>query len=253
MIFETHAHYDHRQYNEDRDKILSSLPAKNISKVINIGCDMPSSRMGVKMTQQYTFMYATVGVHPHDAKTLTESCMDELATLAKNEKIVAFGEIGLDFNKNFSPHDAQRKWFKRQLEVAADVDLPVVIHSRDADEEVFAMIVDSPHRRGVVHAFPGDVALAQRYVDLGFYLGIGGILTYDKTGRLKSVVEAMPLDKLLLETDCPFLTPAPHRGKRNESGYLPYIIDAIAGIKKINPAEIEGQTYTNACALFGIK
>jgi len=253
MIFETHAHYDHKQYDEDRDAVLQALPSKGVGAVINVGCDMKSSRAGVKLTQQYPFVYATVGVHPHDAKTLTEASMNELAALAKNEKIVAFGEIGLDFNRNFSPPEVQRRWFKRQLELAAELDLPVVIHSRDADNEVFDILEASPHRRGVVHAFPGDVSLAQRYINLGFYLGIGGILTYDKTGRLKAVVEAMPLDKLLLETDCPYLTPVPHRGKRNESGYLSYVVDAIAEIKKMDAEEIKQQMYTNACALFDIK
>jgi len=213
---------------------------------------MEASRASVALAQQYPHVYATVGVHPHDAKTLTARSMEELRTLAQHDRVVAFGEIGLDFNRNFSPQDVQRRWFVRQLELAHECALPVVIHSRDADEDVFAIIEASPHRRGVIHAFPGDVALAERYVSLGFFLGIGGILTYDKTGRLKAVVEAMPLDKLLLETDCPYLTPAPHRGKRNESAYLSYVVDAIAAIKNTSAETVRAQTWQNACALFQI-
>jgi len=252
LIFETHAHYDHRQYEGNGTKILAAQPAQGIGAIINVGCDMEATRASIALAEQFDFVYATVGVHPHDAKTLTERNLDELRRLAQHEKVVAFGEIGLDFNRNFSPPEVQRKWFNRQLDVAAECDLPLVIHSRDADEDVYAILESSPHRRGVIHAFPGGVALAERYLALGFYLGIGGILTYDKTGRLEAVVQAAPLDRLLLETDCPFLTPAPHRGKRNESHYLSYVAEAIAKIKNTTAAEVRAQTWQNACALFNI-
>ena len=251
-IFETHAHYDHRQYNDDREAVLAKLADSEVGAVINIGCDMEASRASVALAERFDHFYATVGVHPHDAKTLTEPLLAELAALAQHKKVVAVGEIGLDFNRNFSPPEVQRKWFGRQLDMAAEAGLPVVIHSRDADEEVFSILEASPHRRGVIHAFPGDVALAQRYAALGFYLGIGGILTYDKTGRLRAVVKEMPLECLLLETDCPFLTPVPHRGKRNESKYLTYIVATIAMIKEVSEEEVRAQTWANACTLFGI-
>ncbi|MCL2365102.1 MAG: TatD family hydrolase [Defluviitaleaceae bacterium] len=251
-IFETHAHYDHKQYDGDRAELLTSLPSCGVGAVLNVGCSMEASRASVALAERYPHVYATVGVHPHDAKTLTERAMDELRLLAQHDKVVAFGEIGLDFNRNFSPPEVQRRWLLRQLELAHDCALPVVIHSRDADEEAFAIIEASPHRRGVIHAFPGDVALAERYISLGFFLGIGGILTYDKTGRLRAVVEAMPLDKLLLETDCPYLTPVPHRGKRNESVYLSFVVDAIAAIKNTSAEAVRMQTWQNACTLFGI-
>lgn len=257
MIFETHAHYDHKQYNTDRDALLSALPSHGVGAVLNVGCSMATSRISVAMAAKYNFVYATVGVHPHDAKTLTERNMDELRKLAVNKKVVAFGEIGLDFNRNFSPPDAQRKWFARQLELAYELDLPLIIHSRDAEDEVYETLAAAPcpagvdpQRRGVIHAFPGDAVLALKYIKLGYYLGIGGVLTYDKTGRLKAVVETAPLDKILLETDCPYLTPAPHRGKRNESAYLSYVVDAIAGIKGVSAEEVRAQTWANACALF---
>jgi TatD DNase family protein len=251
-IFETHAHYDHKQYDSDREKLLLSLKTAGVGAVLNVGCDMRASRASVELAKKYPFVYATVGVHPHDAKTLTEKNIEELILLTKNDKVVAFGEIGLDFYRNFSPPDIQRKWFKRQLEAAWELQLPVIIHSRDADDEVYDILFNSPHRRGVIHAFPGDAALAQRYVNLGFYLGIGGVLTYDKTGRLKTVVHEIPLERMLLETDCPYLTPAPHRGKRNESGYLKYVAEAIAGIKGVSAETVRRQTYANACELLGL-
>jgi len=251
-IFETHAHYDHKQYNDDRGILLTALPERGVGAVLNVGCSMEASRASVALAERYPHVYATIGVHPHDAKTLTERAMEELRILAQHEKVVAFGEIGLDFNRNFSPPDVQRRWFIRQLELAHDCALPVIIHSRDADEEVYNIVESSPHRCGVIHAFPGDVTLAEQYVSLGFYLGIGGILTYDKTGRLRAVVEAIPLDKLLLETDCPYLTPAPHRGKRNESAYLSYVVSTIATIKGITEESVRTQTWNNACDLFKI-
>ena len=251
-IFETHAHYDHKQYDGDRDLLLTGLAERGVGAVLNVGCSMEASRASVALAEKYPQVYATVGVHPHDAKTMTERTLDELRTLTQHEKVVAIGEIGLDFNRNFSPPDVQRRWFVRQLELAHDCALPVVIHSRDADEEVFSIIKASSHRRGVIHAFPGDAALAERYVSLGFLLGIGGILTYDKTGRLRAVVDAIPLDKLLLETDCPYLTPVPHRGKRNESAYLSYIVEAIADIKGTSAEAVRTQTWQNDCALFNI-
>ena len=251
LIYDTHAHYDHRQYAKDRDAVLGTLPQQGIGAVLNIGCDMQASYDSVALAEKYDFIYATVGVHPHDAKTLTDKNLTKLADLAQHKKVRAFGEIGLDFNRNFSPPEVQRKWFIRQSDVAKQLSLPVVIHARDADEAVYKIITDSPHRRGVIHAFSGDVALAQKYVDMGFYLGIGGILTYDKTGRLEAVVKAIDLTWLLLETDCPFLTPAPFRGKRNESAYLSYVVDAIAKLKNTSAQEVRAQTYINGVNLFG--
>jgi TatD DNase family protein len=251
-IFETHAHYDFKQYDNDRETLLNQLALNGVRAVINVGCDRRSSYASVELAEKYPFIYATVGIHPHDAKTLTEKGLTELKNLAAHKKVVAFGEIGLDFYRNLSPPDIQRKWFERQLETAWDLQLPVIVHSRDADGEVYKILEASPHRRGVIHAFPGDVSLAFQYIQMGFYLGIGGVLTYDKTGRLKAVVEVVPLEKILLETDCPYLTPAPHRGKRNESAYLSYVVDAIAEIKGITPDEVRRQTYANACELFGV-
>ncbi|MCL2217278.1 MAG: TatD family hydrolase [Defluviitaleaceae bacterium] len=250
QIIDTHAHYDHKQFNKDRDELLKSLPGLGIGMVINVGCDLKSSRASVEMAEVYPYVYATAGVHPHDAKSLSEDVLTKLKALCKHKKVVAYGEIGLDFFHNFSPQSVQRFWFKRQLEVALELGLPVVIHSRDANEEVFSMIKDSKIRRGVIHSFSGDAALALAYVEMGFYIGIGGVVTFDKTGKLQAATAAIPLENILLETDCPYLTPHPHRGKRNDSTYLSFVADEIAKIKGTSAEAVRAQTGENAKKLF---
>jgi len=251
-IIDTHAHYDHKQYDQDRIEIISQMASGGISAIINVGCDLKSSRASIALAEAHPFVYATVGVHPHDAKSLTEQKLKELEALCAHEKVVAYGEIGLDLYHNFSPADTQRHWFKRQLELVEALDLPVVIHSRDAAEETFGIVEMSTLRKGVIHSFSGDVALALAYVDLGFHIGIGGVVTFDKTKRLPDVVAAIPLKKILLETDAPYLTPAPFRGKRNNSTYLTYVATTIAEIKGITYEEVCFQTTSNARELFRI-
>ena len=251
-ITDTHAHYDNKQFNPDRKELLSSVAASGIEAIINVGCSFRSSKESIALAEAYPFIYATVGVHPHDAKSLSDKELTKLEAMAAHEKVVAYGEIGLDFFHNFSPPNVQRHWFKEQLQLVASLDLPVVIHSRDSAEETFSMIEKSPLRRGVIHSFSGDVMLAWNYANMGFHLGIGGPITFDKTRRLQNVVDALPLKKILLETDCPYLTPAPYRGKRNISSYLTYVVDAIAEIKGITTEEVCVQTTANAQDLFGI-
>jgi len=252
QIIDTHAHYDHKQYNPDREELLASMASNGVTAIINVGCSTRSSKASIDLADAYSFIYATVGVHPHDAKSLSDKELKRLEAMCEHKKVVAYGEIGLDFFHNFSPPEVQRHWFKEQLQLTTSLDLPVVIHSRDAAEETFAMIEKSPLRRGVIHSFSGDVALAWSYTNMGFYIGIGGVVTYDKTKRLQNVVDAIPLEKILLETDAPYLTPAPLRGKRNSSSYLTYVASAIAEIKGISSEEVYTQTSENARALFGI-
>jgi len=251
-IIDTHAHYDHKQFDNDREELLGSMAEHSVGAIINVGWSLQSSKASIALAEEYPFVYATVGVHPHDVKSLSDKELHKLETLCSHKKVVAYGEIGLDFFHNFSPPDVQRHWFKEQLDLVTSLNLPVVIHSRDADNETFAMIEKSPIRKGVVHSFSGDVALAFAYTSLGFHLGIGGVVTYDKTKRLSNVVDATPLDKILLETDCPYLTPVPFRGKRNNSSYLTYVASTIAGIKGISPEEVCIKTSENAGNLFGI-
>jgi len=249
-MIDTHAHYDHSKFDQDRDALLKSLQKNDVSTIINAGCDLESSRISVKLAEAYPFVYATVGVHPHSAKDLNEEALKQLKKLCDHEKVIAYGEIGLDFFHNFSPPDVQRFWFKRQLETADEVKLPVVIHSRDANAEVFDIINNSPVRHGVIHSFSGDAELALKYADLGFYIGVGGVVTFDKTKTLQNAVAALPLSKILLETDCPYLTPAPFRGKRNDSTYLSYVAAEIAKIKGITQEDVYSQTMENAKELF---
>ncbi|MCL1787450.1 MAG: TatD family hydrolase, partial [Defluviitaleaceae bacterium] len=240
-IIDSHAHYENPRYDEDRDALLSSMPAMGVDAIINVAWDVASSHKAIELAETYPFIYATVGVHPHEAKTLTEAGLETLKNLCAHPKVVGFGEIGLDYHYDFSPRDVQRHWFKRQLALAYELGMPVAIHSREADEDVFDVIESSPVRRGVLHSFSGNADLAQAYVDLGFYLGISGVVTFDKTGKLQAVIEKIPLDKLLLETDAPYLTPKPFRGKRNESPYLSYVADAIAAIKGIDAEAVKKQ------------
>jgi len=249
-LIDSHAHYEHNRFDTDRDALLQSMPDRGVDAIINVGCDIPSSIASVKLAEAYLHVYATVGVHPHEAKSLTDAKLNELKQLCTHEKVVAFGEIGLDFHYDFSPRDVQRYWFKRQLELVAELDLPVVIHSREADEEVYNTITESAVRRGVIHCFPGDGELAAAYANLGFHIGVGGVLTYDKTGKLRAAVAAVPLEKILLETDAPYLTPVPFRGKRNESQYLIHVAEEIAKIKGISVEEVCAATSDNVKKLF---
>ncbi|MCL2386270.1 MAG: TatD family hydrolase [Defluviitaleaceae bacterium] len=251
-IIDTHAHYDNERFKQDRHEIIKALQSNNVETIINVGCDLKTSKASVKLADTYPHVYATVGAHPHYVKSLTDETIKELQALCENKKVVAFGEIGLDFFHNHSPQDLQRHWFKRLLKLTHKLNLPAVIHSRDANEEVFTTIESSPVRKGVIHAFSGDATLAKAYVELGFHIGIGGVITFDKTDTLKQAVAAIPLDRLLLETDCPYLTPVPHRGQRNESAHLQYVSQTIAKIKNETPETINTQTSDNAKKLFGI-
>ena len=246
MIFDTHAHYDHGKFNDDRGVRLSALYSEGVSNIINIGSSMGSSKRSVCLAEEYEFIYATVGVHPHEAKTLTDNKLQELEQLAKHKKVIAIGEIGLDYHYNHSPQDIQIYWFKSQLALSERLDMPVVIHSRESDDDVFQIIMDSNARKGIIHSFSSTAELALEYIKLGFYIGIGGVITFDKTGRLQDVVSKIPLESILLETDAPYLTPAPHRGKRNESPYLIHVAEKIAKIKKTTCEQVINTTYENA-------
>jgi len=252
QLIDSHAHYDHKRFDADRHGLLLSMPAKSVELIINVGCDLQSSQESIRLAEKYPFIYATVGVHPHDAKSLTPTILENLKQLCKHKKAVAFGEIGLDFHHDFSPRDTQRNWFKRQLELAEELDIPVVIHSREAHNEVFETISRSRVRRGVIHSFSGDATLACEYVKLGFHIGVSGVVTYDKTNQLQTAVAAIPLTNILLETDAPYLTPVPYRGKRNESHYLFHVAAEIAKIKNVETNTVCLQTTKNVKALFNI-
>ncbi len=253
MYFETHAHYDDKRFDEDRDDILTSLKEHNVGYVVNIGADMDSSYKSIELSKKYDFVYASVGVHPHEAKNVTEKDYETLEKWIEHEKVVALGEIGLDYYYDFSPRDVQREVFKNQLKICENVTKPVIIHSREASQEVFDIIKYSKVRKGVIHAYSGSLDMALEYIKLGFYIGVGGVLTFKNAKKLLNVVENIPLDKILIETDSPYLSPVPLRGTRNNSQNLKYIVKKISEIKQIDQEKVEKITWETAKKFFCIK
>lgn len=252
MYFDSHAHYNDERFDEDRDALLNRIHEEGVEYIINIGADMDSSKESVALAHKYSFIYATVGVHPHDVSSMTMEDLETLEEMARLPKVVGIGEIGLDYHYNLSSPEDQIKWFKLQLELAKKLDVPVSVHSREASQLTFDIIKESGIKEGVIHCFSGSRELAIEYVKRGFYIGIGGSLTFKNARKTVEVVEHIPLDKILIETDCPYLTPVPHRGKRNDSSYLPFVIDKIAEIKGITADEVCKITLNNAKKLFRI-
>ncbi len=250
MIFDTHAHYDDESFNEDREQLLSSLPSKGVDTLINVGADMKSSKTSVELAEKYPYVYAAVGVHPSDTKFMTDNDIDTLREYTKHNKVVAVGEIGLDYHYEDTDKEKQIYWFEKQLELCADVNLPVIIHSRDASQDTFDMIKKSSVRKGVIHAFSGSLELAKEYIKMGFYIGVGGVVTFKNAKRLVEVVENISLERILLETDSPYLTPTPFRGERNNSAYLTYVAEKIAELKNIEMSRVYDVTHKNAELLF---
>lgn len=255
MIFESHAHYDDESFNDDREKIINRLKEKNITKVINIGADIESSVKSISLAEKYDFIYASIGVHPHDVENMSKDDINELKSLASNKKVVAIGEIGLDYYYENSPKEAQKLWFREQINLAKQVQLPIIVHTREASKDTFDIIQDTKAYElgGVIHCFSGSKEMALKYVDFGYYIGVGGVVTYKNAKKLIEVVQAIPLKNILIETDSPYLSPVPNRGKRNDSTNLKYIIEAIAKIKDISEDEVITTTYNNGLNLFRIK
>lgn len=254
MIFESHAHYDSHQFNEDREELLRSMQEHGVGTIVNVCADWDSVTEVVEMVQNYPFMYAAVGLHPDEVGDLDDERFEFLKTQCQNEKVVAIGEIGLDYYWDNESHDVQKQWFVRQLELARELDLPVIIHSRDAAEDTLKIMKEHAQGlRGVIHCFSYSKELAEEYVKMGFHIGIGGVVTFKNGKKLKEVAEVVPLERILLETDCPYLAPEPYRGKRNSSLYIPHIAQAIADIKGITYEEVVAQTEQNGKLLFGIQ
>lgn len=252
MIFDTHAHYDDEAFDEDREALLKSLPENGISHVVNIGASIETTKNTIELTDKYKYIYGAAGVHPSETAELNEENFAWLREILKLPKIVAVGEIGLDYYWDTPDRDTQRIWFKRQMELAKEVGKPMVIHSRDAAQETFDMTLAAGGKDlgGVVHCYSGSLEMAKEYTKMGFYIGIGGVLTFNNAKKLKEVVEHIPIENLVLETDCPYLAPAPNRGKRNSSLNLPYVVEAIAQIKRIEYDEVLEKTNQNAKALY---
>ncbi len=250
-IFDSHAHYDHEDFDSDRSELLSSMAEKGISHILNSSSDIISSRASVKLTAEYPFFYASVGVHPHDATTLNDEVIGELKKLSEIEKVVAIGEIGLDFHYDFSPRDIQREAFEKQLILAKELDMPIIIHSREACEETLNL-VKKYRPKGVVHCFSGSVETALEYVKLGMYIGLTGVVTFKNAKKPIEVAAAVPIEHLLIETDCPYMAPVPFRGKRCDSSMLISVANTIANTKGIPPQELCDITRENVFRAFEI-
>jgi len=252
MIIDTHAHYDDKTFAEDREVLLGTMKTAGIGRIVNMGSSMDACRQTMEMMNQYDFIYGALGVHPCDSGNLTETDMEWLKRQSAHEKCVAIGEIGLDYYWDEPERDIQRKWFVRQLQLAREVKLPVCIHSRDAAQETVD-IMKAEHGEeigGVIHCYSYSKELAKTFLDMGYYFGIGGVVTFSNGRKLKEVVEYLPMDRIVLETDCPYLAPVPFRGKRNDSAKLCYVSDMISQIKGISVEEVEEITCKNAYALY---
>ena len=251
MFFDTHAHYDDPRFDSDRHTLLPKIHADCVDLIVNSGESRKAVHAGVALAHQYPFLYTAVGIHPHYAKDMTEEDLELLRSTALTEdKVVAIGEIGLDYHYDTSPRRLQRYWFDEQLGLAEQLNLPVIIHSREAAQECFDMIAQSKVRQGVIHCYSGSVEMAKQYVEMGFYLGIGGVLTYNNAKKLVEVVQQIDLSRLVLETDCPYLAPVPCRGQRNDSSLLKYVAEKMAAIKGLSIEEIAAQTKQNGLDLF---
>lgn len=252
-IFETHAHYDAEQFDDDRDQIIASLPTLGVEAVVNIGASLEGCKASLELAEKYPHVYAAIGVHPDEVGALNAETFAWLKEQYNNDKVVAVGEIGLDYYWDNESHDVQKKWFVAQLELAKEKNLPVVIHSREATEDTLQIMKEYGRELGgVIHCFSGSVEVAREYVKMGYYLGIGGVVTFKNSKKLKEVVVDTPLEHLVLETDCPYLAPTPNRGKRNDSTQLTYVAQEIADLKGITYEEVVAVTRENGRKLYGI-
>lgn len=250
MYFESHAHLDDKRFKEDREELLGLLPSCGIDYVVNVGCDLKSSKQSIRLAERYDYIFASVGIHPHELYDMSSQTIEELRRLSQHKKVVAIGEIGLDYYYDTHPRELQQFWFRQQLRLAESVNKPVIIHSRDASQETFDIMSTSNVRKGVIHCYSGSAPMAVEYAKMGFYIGIGGVVTFPNAKKMVEVVDAVPLEKILIETDSPYLAPAPNRGKRNDPRNLEYIVTKIAEIKNISPKNVANITSRNAQNLF---
>ncbi len=252
MFIDSHAHYNASAFDEDRDAVLSALPEGGVAAVINIGDNLAASRTCIRLSEKYPFMYAAVGVHPESAAEVTEGALHALCEMAAHEKVVAIGEIGLDYYYDDVPRDVQREAFRAQLRIAKRLGKPVVIHDREAHGDCLSLLQEEDIHLGVMHCFSGSVEFMREVVRQGLYVALGGVVTYKNARHAVDVAREVPMERLLLETDCPYLAPVPHRGKRNSSLYLVHTAEKIAEIRGVPLSAIAEQTMENTRTLFGI-
>lgn len=254
MIIDTHAHYDDEQFDADRDELLKKMQENGIGVIVNAGSTIESWDKIRRLTEEYPFVYGAVGVHPDETGSLDEAGMAEMERMLDLDKIVAVGEIGLDYYWDNEAHEVQKKWFIRQIELARKKEMPVIIHSREAAADTFEIMKEhAAGMKAVIHCYSYSPEMAREYVKMGYYIGVGGVVTFKSAKKLKEVVEEIPLSSIVLETDCPYLAPEPYRGKRNCSLYLPYVAEKIARIKGVSVEEVVGRTEENSRDLYGLR
>ena len=253
MLFDTHAHMDDRAFEEDRAELLGSLPNQQIALLMNPGCSLESSRNAVKLANAYDYIYAAVGSHPDVADEVNEEVLEEYRKLCKlNDKVKAIGEIGLDYHYEDIPRGLQKKAFRAQMALAAELDLPAIVHERDAHEDGMAIVKEFPAVTGVFHCYSGSAEMARQLVDLGWYIGFTGVLTFKNARKAVEVAASIPLDRIVLETDCPYMAPEPFRGKRNDPGKLYRMAEKLAEIRGLSVEEIHRVTVENGKRLYRI-
>ena len=253
MIFDTHAHYDDEQFDGDRDELLKSMPDLGVGTIVDVSATYESCEKVLALAGKYPHVYAAIGVHPDEVGELNEDKIQHMKELCCNKKVVAVGEIGLDYYWDKENHDLQKEWFIRQLDLARKKEKPVIIHSREAAADTMEIMKEyASGLRGVIHCYSYSAEMAKEYVKMGYYIGIGGVVTFKNAKKLKQVVQEIPLESIVLETDCPYLAPVPYRGKRNSSLYLPYVAEEIAALKGAAAEDVVLQTEENARKLYGL-
>ncbi len=253
MLIDTHAHLELRDFDADREQVIERARQAGVEAVVTVGINLKDCHLAVQIAEKQDAVYAAVGVHPHDVREIDSETYDVLAGLTRRDKVVAYGEIGLDFFRDYAPRELQIRRFGEQLELAQSLNLPVIIHNRQAHRETIAMLKSwNGGKRGVIHCFSGDYGAARKFLDLGFYISIPGTVTYPKAEEIRDVVKRVPLGMLLVETDAPFLPPQPYRGKRNEPAFVTKTAEKISEIRGITLAEVEGVTTGNARELFAL-
>ena len=257
MIIDTHAHIDVSDFDEDREAVIERARENGVQYMVNIGCDIESSYRSMELAEQHDFIYATAGIHPHDVKSINGDTYAHLRQLLLHPKVIALGEIGLDFFKNYSPQDVQRTHFRNQIQLAREMNKPIIIHSRDAKEDIIAILSefypnDPTAHSGIFHCFSGDQELADKALEMGFYISFSGSVTFKKAEVLREVAKTIPADRLFAETDCPYLTPVPHRGKRNEPAYVNFTAEKLAEIRGLKIDDVQRTMALTCLELFGI-
>lgn len=252
-LFDTHVHLDDEQFNDDRSAIIQKITDSEVGLLVNVGADIKTSKSSIELAHKYDFIYAAVGIHPHDVSSCSDEDLDIVRKLAKEDKVVAIGEIGLDYFYNYSSVEDQKRWFAMQIELAEELELPFIVHARDASQDTYDILKShKKNSRFVLHCFSQSSEMAKKYIDLGGYISFAGPVTYKKSAKLREVIKHVPLDRILIETDCPYLSPEPYRGKRNDPTNVKYVAQKVADELQISLEELAATAYENGKRFFGI-